>query len=73
MTYHRKYQNPADRMLAQKRPKTEEHKRKLSEAHRRYWTTVRAAMASQDESAEETNQEEVIKDSQEQSDDRPSV
>lgn len=39
--YKRKYANPADRLAAQKKPKTEEHKKAISDAQKRYWAEAR--------------------------------
>lgn len=51
--YKRKYPNPLDRLAAMRKPKTEEHKKKLSEAQQRYWRELREAKERAEREAKE--------------------
>lgn len=51
--YKRKYPNPLDRLAAMRKPKTAEHKKKLSEAQQRYWRELREAQERAEREAKE--------------------
>ena len=41
----RKFSNPGQRLLSMRKPKSEEHKRKIQQSIQRYWQEARAEYA----------------------------